>query len=330
MGEKLENIPEWIELDHPFFKPFSNPYFRMAGVDDDTPVFVGQLGDQEVVLTLKGIKRELKFADESPEARMLDVIGASLKYIIVLRPGDAVPSELLNGNASWEPTQKDIEAARRRVNIQLLTWTSGEEQNDASAQKFLDLLNNKDSEQQLNEAYEVAAKKLGLSNRDDVTNAVEKLAGELAYIEALRAIFVTIIKLERKLQAFRVQFKNQGSVSTEIDQIIRLLQVPIKKWKGEFELVYAQSGEINMALNGHDRQINFIRETRDDLHLRFMAWSDILRSWESVEPGSEPYGFSDMLRTLNRFLAPRYMTIKEWVSADSWSQKNLASTAMTW
>lgn len=330
MGQKLENIPEWIELKHAFFKPFDNPHFRMAGVDDETPVFVGELGEQEVVLSIKGIKRELGFSDESPEAHMLDVIGASLNYVVMVRPGDAVPSELLSGDASWEPTEKDIEAARRRVNIQLLTWISGEEQTDGSNRKILEKLEEKETEARINEAFEAAAKQLGLARREDVTEAVEKLARELAYIEALRSMFATIVKLERKLQAFRMQFKNQNSTVSEIDQILRLMRVPIKAWKGEFEMADAQTGEILMVLKNIDMQISFIRETRDDLHRRFMAWSGILKTWEKVEPGSEPYGFSEMLRELNRFLAPRYMSIQEWVLIDAQTEKKQISTAMTW
>lgn len=331
MATKLENIPQWIELKHAFFKPFDNPHFRMAGVDDETAVFVGELGEQEVVLSLKGIKRELKFADDSPEAHMLDVIGEALNYVVMVRPGDAVPSELLSGDASWEPTDKDIEAARRRVNIQLLTWISGEEQTDGSNRKILDMLENEETEERINDAFEEAAKQLGLSRREEVTDSVEKLAKELAYIEALRSMFATIVKLERKLQAFRVQFKNQNSTVTEIDQILRLMRVPIKAWKGEFEMADAQTGEIIMVLKNIDMQISFIRETRDDLHRRFMAWSGILKTWEKVEPGTEPYGFSEMLRELNRFLAPRYMSIQEWVLNDGQSsEKKQISTAMTW
>ena len=50
------------------------------------------------------------------------------------------------------------------------------------------------------DAFEQAAKKLGLSSREQVVTKIEELAYELAYIEALRELYLQIFSLQKKLQ----------------------------------------------------------------------------------------------------------------------------------
>ena len=62
------------------------------------------LGEREAALPLRALQREFDIADESEDGRMLALIAASLDFVTSLRLGDALPAEVLSGEASWEPT----------------------------------------------------------------------------------------------------------------------------------------------------------------------------------------------------------------------------------
>lgn len=330
MSDAKQAIPEIVELSHTFFKPFSNPHFRMSGVTDEQPVFSGSLGEQVVVLPLQGIARELGIDEGSRDGVMLEAVGQALRYVTMLQLGDPMPAEMLTGSASWDLEERHRDFSRQRVTMQLVSWLSGKETLITDPLELQQLFDDPGTKQKINDAFAEAARELGVTDKQEVTQKVEDLAEELAYIEALRDRFKEICGLEEKLASFRVQFRNQASLLGEIDPIIRLIGVPTTTLEANFELVDAQTGEIMSVLKNLDAQKEYIREQRDDLHCRLMAWNDILKAWESVTPGTEPYGMMDLLRDLYRFLAPRFMPIDEWVLFHADQDKEQISTAMTW
>jgi len=66
------------------------------------------------------------------------------------------------------------------------------------------------------------------------------------------------------------------------------------------------------VLRNLDSQISYIRDKRDDIHAKLMAWDDVLAEWDSVEVKMSP-DKPELLRRAYQFLAPRYMAVKEWV-----------------
>lgn len=332
MSEETPKIPEIVELNHAFFKPFANPHFRLSSPTDDRPVFAGNLGEQEVALPLNGIARELGIDEASKDGVMLDAVGKALRYVTMLRPGDPMPAEMLTGSASWDPEERHREFSRQRVTMQLVSWLSGKETLITDPIELQQLFDDPATKTKINDAFAEAAKELDLADKEQVTEKVEDLAEELSYIEALRDRYNDIVGLQDKLAQFRVQYRNQASMLGEIEPILRLVGVPVKTLAADFELVDAQTGEIMAVLKNLDAQKEYIREQRDELHCRLMAWNSILDAWQSVVPGTEPYGMMDMLRDLYRFLAPRFMPVDEWVlfNAEQNRDKEAPSTAMTW
>jgi hypothetical protein len=80
----------------------------------------------------------------------------------------------------------------------------------------------------------------------------------------------------------------------------------------EFETVDAQTGEIMAALRNLDTVKHYLREHRNDLRVRLLAWDDILVKWldHPMRVGRET---EDLISETYRFLAPRYMPVDEWV-----------------
>ena len=109
MDDGDQKIPEKVELNNLFFKPFDNPHFRISRANDGKSVFAGNLGDQEVELPLSGIARELGIEEGSEEETMFKSIEKGLRYVTMLRFGDPMPAELLTGRASWAVEDRHVE-----------------------------------------------------------------------------------------------------------------------------------------------------------------------------------------------------------------------------
>lgn len=123
--------PDHCDLHHPLFTSLANPLFRHAEADG-APVMVVMLGEREAAIPLRSLQHEFGIPDESDDGRMLELIAQSLDFVACLRPGDALPAEVLSGAASWEPDEMHLKIANARLQWQLVTWlnsgTGAEEQ----------------------------------------------------------------------------------------------------------------------------------------------------------------------------------------------------------
>ena len=114
-------LPDRCVLKHQVFTMLGTVSFRRARADG-TPVMVMTLGEREAVVPLRALQREFGIGDDSPDGRMLGLITESLDYVCGLSLGDRLPSEVLSGRASWEPTAEHRKRAFSIVKLQLLSW----------------------------------------------------------------------------------------------------------------------------------------------------------------------------------------------------------------
>lgn len=310
-----ESGREWphVVFHHPFFTKLENVHFRLSGPENE-PVMVVHFNENEVLLPFGGIKRELQLADDDPDAKMLDLLARSLKYVKGLQMGDPVPREVLTREASWTLSERHVTIAYQRIGLQLANWMAGGGDVVSDPEQLLQLAEDPKIKKLINEAFGQAAESLGLGrdHKEEVIHHVKTLAHELAYIEALRDRFRHILMMEDKVIQFRHLFGRERSVWEIADQLARLMAKAISDFRNQFEEIDAQTGEIIAVLKNLDNQIAYIRDRRDDLHIRLMAWDDILQEWDRVTVKLGP-DKPDLLRRAYKFLAPRYMMVSEWV-----------------
>ena len=106
-------------LEHPIFARLGEISFRRAD-SDGAPAMVIPLGEREAVVPLRALQREFAIADDSEDGQMLALIAESLDYVASLRPGDALPGEVLDGSASWQPEPRHRALVAARLRDQLL------------------------------------------------------------------------------------------------------------------------------------------------------------------------------------------------------------------
>jgi hypothetical protein len=327
-----DDKPTHCLLEHRMFALFQEPLFRRTDVDA-TPVMVVRMGEKEAVMPLRAIQREFGIADDSADGRMLASIAEALDFVPALRLGDKLPLEVLTGDASWQPGPQHVRRALTRLHLQLLAWLHGPA-GEETIVVDTDALAHADEDpvlrQQIQEAFQRAAEALELPSKEAVIAQLESLAGELAYIEALRdrlleGVRVLHQRVERLLQASRIDVGQRRL----LERIRFLGAEALGQLNHRFEQQDAQTGEIMAMLRHLDSHRGFIRSNRDWLYRSYMAWEPILAGWDEEDKSPSADMRPLLLRTY-QFLAPRFMPVTEWLKTNKPAKKANVGVRMTW
>lgn len=312
MAEDSVQLPEIVSFEHPFFRTFENTHFRLSEPPESRPVLVGDLGDQDVTLTLTGVAREFHIDKNSTDGVMLEVVARSLEFVSAVKPGDAVPVEVLTGDASWDPEAIHEERARRRVNLATVTW------HDGGAPAILDTKDvdgayeAADAEAKRDGAIAALGEKVGAEG--DLAAQVDEFIAEVAFIEALRDKYLAIYRVKAVISAIRKQHAKEMSVSDELEPVSRLIGIPVAAFHETLAEVDSRIADPEAVFDAFEDTEKFMRDSRNDLFRRMSAWDDIIAFWGEIDPRQpEMFNLIERARELYRFLAPRYMPVDEWV-----------------
>lgn len=304
-----------VKFQQKFFTSVEGSYFRKSPLTEE-PVFILNLGGEEITLPIRGICREFNIKESSPDFAMLEMVAAGLDYVKILMPGDRFPKELLTGEASWDISAEHRTIARQRVCMQLVSWVSGDENRITDPQELVRIADEPQMKGKINAAFEQAAAALDNPNatKDMVVDLIEELASELACIEKLREQFRNVLAMEAKVKRVRHASAKQRSLLDNATSIAKLTSIATREFEREFALADGQTSEIISTLRNIHAQKEFIRGVRDSLYRRMVAWDDVLRAW-GRQSGTISADMPDLMRDTYRFLAPRYMQTDDWLLA---------------
>ena len=310
---KGDTRAETVSFQHKLFSSMENLHFRLSVQNPDQPVMMVTFGENEVALPFGGIRKEFAIAEGSADDHMLNLVAEGLNFVVLLRPGDPLPAELRTGAPSAEISRDHRQIAFQRLTLQLATWVSGDESLITDRNHLAQVAEDPETKKRINDALGEAAAQLGLGpgDKDKVLELIERLADDLAAIEALRDRFMAVRSMEDKVKALRGVMKSQQITMELIDPVARLMTAAIKKFRGDFEEIDAQTGEIIALLKNIDSQVRYIREQRNDLHRRLLAWTETLQAWSRAKVEDNEANIR-LLRETYRFLAPRFMPVDEW------------------
>jgi hypothetical protein len=321
-------------LKNPVFSRLGEGTFRRSE-SDGSPVLVVTLGDGVASLPLRSLQREFGIEDDSEDGRMLALVVQSLEFVSSMQIGDPFPSEVLTGDASWEPTSKHHATAAARLRLLLVGWLDPTVVVEESTMPSLERMETDPKlRASVQHAFERAAEELKLPNVQAVAQLVSDISGELAYIEALRDRFL------RRVQSMcqRIDALAKGTVSADrkmlLARIDRLATLALEQISTRFVLVDGQTREVLSTLRNANAHRAFIREHRDWLYKSSRAWESILAEWDaSLMPGLDESTWARLNRTYH-FLAPRFMPMQEWFSAEmqasARSKNRMKTGTMVW
>jgi hypothetical protein len=291
---------------------FRTPMARFALAIDGTPSMLLRLADLDAVVPIKSLAVEFGL-EGTPDAYLLEQVVAGLKHVKLIRPGDSIPREILDGTASWSIEDRHFELANGRITLQIWSWISGQEQVTVDPEALVRMAEDPAIKARVAEAFSEIAVKLELprDQRQKVIDRIEIVARELSFVEALRERFRSIEQCRERIHQFQKIYRRDRSFEEELQRLDTLIRRPISEITAIFEQVDAQCGEIISLLRNLDRQIAFIRESRDELHQRMMIWDEIIDKWLAV-PLERSTENELVMKELYRFLARNFIIERTW------------------
>ncbi len=300
-------------FDHKVFE-IEGCYFALIGSD---PALHMRLGEIDVSVTFPQLRSEFEIDKSSPDGRMLALVADALRFVRKIRPNDSIPTELLDGKASWSVDPKHEDRAKWRVMRLLALWLYGDGAD--SKQEVVRLLSNLDEpsvKKRLQEGFEALAESLGYGRhrKDEVADRVDQLATELSYIEALRDRVQGVVDIRTKIAKLSGYYRQDPLQTEELMRIDVLIHRPLKGMASPLDGLYAQMKTITDVLQNFSTQVDAIRQVRDDLRVELIDWDPVLAEWKDQPADMSPEALATAKRTY-RFLAQNYQQSSDWASA---------------
>jgi len=301
-----------IEFEQKFFTAVEGSYFRKSEHTSE-PVFVINLGSEEVIPPLRGIRREFKIEEETPDDEMLELVSNGLDYLKALMPGDVLPPELLTGEASWEIRDTHRQVAKQRISMQLVSWMFSEENLISDPEQLIQIADDPGVKEKINKAFNQAAEEIDADDANLVVDLIEELAEELAYIETLREQFRGVLQMRKRSGRCARLLRSNAASSTRRPRSA----TPGHRGGGVRRRIRHggwPDRRDHLGVENIGTQKDYIRSVRNSVYRRLFAWDELLCGWER-EPGRMTETVPDLLRKTYQFLAPRYMQTDDWLLA---------------
>ena len=330
MSDASAQQPDKISFEHNVFGMFEDAYFRLSAPKEGQPVLVGSLGEQDVSVPLTGLAREFGIERDSDDGRMIQLVARSLNFKNKVRPGDEIPVEVLTGEASWDPDAEHLDFARKRLEVQIVTWHAGS-QEVVHAHDQVDEMH---AECEAGTKYDAALAALGESTQTDgIEDLFKVFAAEVGRFEQLRDRFREIGRIKAKIDAFRKLHLEEMSILNEIDPVLRLIRAPLGQFSQHLREFDEQLADIEQVFADFEHVHGNLKKLRNALYSELSAWSVEVERWESADPRHpESVELVEEVREFYHFLAARYLQSVEWelVIADEEEPHDPSDGPLVW
>jgi len=287
--------------------------FDMSG-RDRAPVLRVKLGDLDAVIPIDDVTTEFGIKPESPDGRLLVQVAQGLRFVKDIRPGDSIPSELLDGTASWRVEDHHREIAKSRLMVQVATWLGGDESVVLDLRELRRMSVDPSTQDRIRDGVSRIATTLGLGadRRDEVLDMIDQFARELCYIEALRDRYNLASGIGEKLVQVEKLYREEKHFHEEVRRARILILPATQSFVGLFEQVDAQTCEIVSVLKSYDSMVKFVREMRDELHQRLIMWDEIIPIWD-IGLKRRHDSIREAVRATYRFVAFHFPQTHDWL-----------------
>jgi hypothetical protein len=278
---------------------------------------VVQLDDQDAVLPIRAVAREFGIKTDTPDGEMLCLIEQALDFVVALRLGDKLPSELNGGEASWKPTEQDRRIAGSRVRRELVRCVSAHTGEPAAIAGGAEpgWENRGGNKELLQKAIAGAATLLDKIAAVEVEVRISAIAEELACIETMRRTLTRGMTAPQE-KLLRIKASDlPASRRDTLQQVQALARRGLKQIMARFDDVDARLDDILAMLRDTAKAIEWLRHQRDWLFCTNHAWEPVFTDWASASGHIDAFLWKVVERSY-LFLAPRFMTFQEWTTAD--------------
>lgn len=269
----------------------------------DRPVLKVDIGDVRGTIPLAAVKQTFGIASDSEDARLLQLVEKSLRFVRLIRHGDKIPSEILDGTASWSVEDRHRDLAWLKVATTILGHLGVQ---GAIVSGTVEAKTN------LRQAADTLAGRLGLpvERRQEVLDRLEVVANDLAYIEALRDFYKPLFDIPRKLREIGKGASRDPEFAFDVKRATDLIATPIGQIRSALDSLDDLLADPVAALKAYEKTLKAIRGRRDALHVQSFDWRNLLPLWRDLDTQGDEVGSA--VGRLCRFLIPRYLQTKVW------------------
>lgn len=290
-------------------KVFGLPGSYLSPDQQGRPQLHVRLGDVSAAMSEESIRREFGITAEDHDFKLLSLTAQALRYVPIVTPGDALPTEIIDGTASWPIRQRHHDAARRRLLLQLAAWAANEEAANVPPSQMARMLDLPEVKTNLKKGFSEAAATLRLDDREAVVGLLESAAREMAYIEALREYFSWILKVPKDIKQLQTTLKSDREALESAIRSHQLIMPPLRNYRDLFLEIEVLFAEIVHVLATLPAAIRTVRQVRDDLHRQTMIWSDLQADWKAVDPTNHATA-RESAALIYRFLAKNFLNVR--------------------
>jgi hypothetical protein len=289
------------------------PLFRLSE-GTRLPSMVVRLEKQDAVLPLRSVAREFAIDPDSADGQMLTKIEMALDFVVALRIGDPLPSEVSDGQASWDPTDPDKRMAASRIRHNLVRCVLARQGQAANLQEVVSGWEEAAVNLALvKTAVAGAADLLGDADAAEVNRRVTILSDEMAYIEAMRRTLTRGIgRLKEKMLAVQASVVPASRRDT-VTRVQALARRGLKTITHRFDEVDIRLDGILAMLRDMESAVEWLRRQRDWLFRTNHAWDAMFTDWNSAPRHYDEFMWKAFERSY-LFLAPRFMAFEQWSS----------------
>ncbi len=309
-----QTVPEVCQLSHAGFRTLGQPVFRLSE-GARVPAMVVQLEAHEAVLPLRSLAREFKIDPASADGQMLKLIEQALDFVVALKLGDRLPSELNGGQASWSPSEQDRKVAASKVRLNLVRCVFARQGQamplEGAATPGWEV--SAANQALLKQAIEGAAAQLDGPDTAEVTSRVGSISDEMACIETMRRTLSRgIARPQEKLLRLSPN-EIPASRRDTVKQVQALTRRGLKDVTQRFDEVDARLDNVLAMLRDPDTAIAWLRAQRDWFFRTNHAWEPVFNDWANAPSSFDEFYWKVVERSYS-FLAPRFMSFQEWTS----------------
>lgn len=291
---------------------FTGKVFQAPGVyfakDADGVCLNIPLGKMVARVSVPCLRREFSIGSGDPDHELLLTVEKALDFVRQIRPGDSIPSELIDGTASWRFDPEHEQIARGRIFAGLTGWAFNEPEQLPNRGGLIGFDTGELMRTRGEEALMKLARSLGVSNADAARLRLEAISREFAYVEALRDHFLGLYRLPGRLTAAREVIVADRNRREEYDRMLSLVTQPLQQSRHRFRSLDALVGDTPSAARDVDRCVHSVRRERDKLHVDTIGWRDIAALWEDGGESDE----ETRRRATYRYLATHFPENQDW------------------
>jgi hypothetical protein len=249
----------------------------------------------------------------SHDGEMLGRVARALDHVARVSPGERIPTEIVDGTASWKAEAGHVDAARVRLALAL-----------AAASPTLRALlgpvrggpGELAGEGRVGEVLAQAPAALGIEGDPaDLARRVGEAVHECAYVEALRERVGMFGPLADRIGAAVGRFAEDREMRGFAVLTQALVRRPGQECRDLLSAHDARVRDPARLVGDWPREIGHVRHTRDRVHRIVEDWTPVERAWEA--PPGAAADLARLLRETHHYAALRYSNERVWARAAS-------------